>query len=123
MAGLQGADGSWDLTEELAKALGIGRGELEREFDAVMRRLRTRPESVDAARGWTHARDLPEGLCRRAFATALAVRWLHAACADTREEWDGLAQKAHEWLQKAPLGAEFWLEAARTPSVTAREVG
>jgi hypothetical protein len=179
VVGLQGADGSWDLTEELAEAIGIGRRELEREFVAVFAELHKRQRAVDSAARLTgdtlhstvslldHLRDLRqllrtalpelgrpaqpivaeideaaealasggpglagslkhllayleslrtdrlrEDLCRRALATALAIRWLHAACADTREEWDGLAQKAHEWLQKAPLGAEFWLEAA-----------
>jgi len=179
VVGLQGAEGSWDLTEELAKGLGIGRRELEAEFVAVFEELHKRQRAVDSAARLTgatlhstvslldHVRDLrqllrtdlPElgrpaqpmvaeideaaealastgpglagslkhllayleslgtdhlrqDLCRRAFATACALRWLHAACADTREEWDGLAQKAHEWLQKAPVGAEFWLEAA-----------
>jgi hypothetical protein len=63
-----------------------------------------------------------EDVCRRGFATALALRWLAAQCGDTREEWDGLAQKAHEWLQRAPLGAEFWLEAAGRSKAPPRPV-
>jgi hypothetical protein len=103
LVGLQGAEGSWDLTEELAEALGVGHGELEGEFEALLDDLRMRVGDPGG---------LGEGLCRRAFATALALRWLDAAGADTREEWEGLARKAHEWLQGAPAGAEFWIEAA-----------
>ena len=102
VVGLQRADGAWGLTEDLADAMGVGRRELEAEFDAAFEDLRTRVPDP---------RSLGTDICRRAFATALALRWLEANCADTREEWDGLAQKAHEWLQKAPLGAEFWLDA------------
>ena len=178
VAGLQGADGSWDLTQELAEAIGSERRELEEGFVAVLAELHRRRRAVDSAARLTgdtlhsavsllgHLRDLRqllrtdlpelggpaqpivaeideaadalasagpglagslehllayleslradhvrEDLCRRAFATASALGWLQAACADTREEWDGLAQKAHDWLQKAPLGAGFWLGA------------
>jgi hypothetical protein len=92
---LQNTDGSWDLTDELAGAAGIPRKKLERAFASVEKTFdRTGGEEL-----------------RRAFATALAVRWLEVRFADSRDEWDGLAEKAYRWLETAPQGAEFWLEA------------
>ena len=108
LVGLQGADGSWDLTDEFAKAIGVGRRELDGEFADTMRRLHEALGHLEGPGSGGPAEDV----CRRAFATALALRWLEARCADTRQEWEGLAQKAHEWLQRAPLGDGFWLEAA-----------
>jgi hypothetical protein len=105
VVGLQGADGSWDLTKEFAGAVGIGRRELEREFDEVMQRLLGHLQGPVAG-------GPGEDVCRRAFATALALRWLEAKCVDTRQEWDGLAQKAYEWLRLISPSADFWLEAA-----------
>jgi hypothetical protein len=95
LVSLQAVDGSWDLTDELAGAVGIPRKKLERAFASVEKTF-DRPGSEDL---------------RRAFATALAVRWLEARFADSRDGWDGLAEKAYRWLERAPQGAEFWLEA------------
>jgi hypothetical protein len=60
-----------------------------------------------------------EDISRRAFATAVALRWLQANCGDTRQEWEGLSQKAHEWLQGASPSANFWLEAVKSSRVLA----
>jgi Ca-activated chloride channel family protein len=48
----------------------------------------------------------------RALATAVALAWLERECADTREEWRLLADKAREWLEKTPSGAAFWMRVA-----------
>ena len=115
VVGLQGADGSWDLTEEFAKAVGIGRRELEAQFDEVMRRL----QEVLGHLGGPVAGDPGGVICRRAFATALALRWLQVKCADTRQEWEGLSQKACEWLEGASPSADFWREAVKSSGVFA----
>jgi hypothetical protein len=178
---LQGADGSWDLSRELATALGTPWRELEKVFSAVMRDVDRRARVMDRAgelvgqslQAWatvrtqqqeqelgdllkTALRDIggpvasiaakvdeaqdalrqPSGrvlstlqellqilesfrrdglrkdLLRRAFATALAVRCLHVRFAERRNGWTDVARKADEWLQRAPLGARFWLDAA-----------
>jgi len=177
---LQEKDGSWDLTRELATALGLSWRKVEKAFAAAMDDVERRLRLVDRAgqlagqilQAWatvrtqrqeqeladllrTELRDiggpvaeiaariddaqdalreprdrilstlqelleflesfrrdgLRKDLLRRAFATALVIRWLHAGVAGRRREWEGLAQKADEWLEKAPLGAEFWREA------------
>ncbi|HYN01874.1 MAG TPA: VIT domain-containing protein, partial [Vicinamibacteria bacterium] len=115
VVGLQGADGSWDLTKEFAKAVGIGRRELQAALDDVMRRLH---ELLGQLEGPV-AGGAGEDISRRAFATAVALRWLQAQCADTRQEWEGLSQKAYEWLQGASPSADFWLEAVKSSGVLA----
>jgi hypothetical protein len=88
---LQGADGSWPLTDELARALG-----------------------------WPDAKRLREALGRdlagdregRTAGTALALAWLERECADTRDEWRMLASKGREWLDRLPDGADPWLARA-----------
>jgi len=92
---LQEGDGSWDLTEEFAAAVGILRKKLERAFASVEKTFHG-PGSEDH---------------RRAFATALALRWLELRFADSRNEWNSLTRKSYRWLETAPLGAKFWLEA------------
>jgi hypothetical protein len=74
------------------------------QLQAILRRLLTQLEEDRVSRP-------DEGACRRAFATALALRWLEARFADDREEWESMVEKSQEWLRKAPEGAEFWLEA------------
>jgi hypothetical protein len=99
---LQRADGSWPLSDDLARALGWP--------DA--KRLRK-------ALGLALAGDREE----RAAGTALALAWLEHECADTRDEWRMLATKGHEWLDRMPEGANAWhftalkllLERRRTP--------
>ena len=76
LVALQRADGSWDLTRELADALERDLAELEA-----------------ALRGAT------EKEIRRAWATALAIVWLETRAPQAREEWRLLAAKASEWLR------------------------
>jgi hypothetical protein len=91
LVALQRADGSWPLTDELARALG-----------------------------WPDAKSLRKALNRglagdreeRAAGTALALAWLARECADTRDEWHMLASKGREWLDRMPEGADPWLARA-----------
>jgi Ca-activated chloride channel family protein len=77
---LQRADGSWDLTGELAMVLGTTRS-----------RLRTAN-----LRGAAH----------RCWATALAIAWLRQHAMDRSVEWDLLARKATAWLDDHAGAAE-----------------
>jgi hypothetical protein len=77
VAALQHADGSWDLTRELARAIGHDLAELEL--------------IVSGAEG---QRDE----ARRAWATALALAWLEAHAPEAEAEWRLLAAKARKWL-------------------------
>jgi hypothetical protein len=54
---------------------------------------------------------LRKEVLRRAFATALAFCRLHVRLPGSPDRWGGVARKADEWLQRAPLGAKFWLDA------------
>jgi Ca-activated chloride channel family protein len=90
LVALQGADGSWDLTEGLATLLGVPPRELE--------------ELLGGAIG-------DEAVARRAVATALAVRWLHEKAATTADEWSLLEAKARRWLSQCsarPAGGGEW---------------
>jgi Ca-activated chloride channel family protein len=75
---LQLADGSWELTPELAAVLRIELGE------------------IDARRPTGGA---PDG--RRVWATLLALAWLERRAAGARDEWALLARKAERWLARA----------------------
>jgi hypothetical protein len=88
---LQRADGSWPLTDELARVLGLA--DLGRLRRAFRRKLAGEREE-------------------RAAATALALAWLERECADTRDEWRILATKGREWLNRTPEGADAWLALA-----------
>lgn len=77
LVGLQGADGSWDLTAEFAKAIGARLPALEKRLAGL-----TGDPSV----------------ARRALATALALAWLERHAAAERDEWSLLAEKALAWL-------------------------
>jgi hypothetical protein len=175
---LQDADGSWDLTGELADAVGRPLEDLERAFAAVVDDLEGRARLVDRAgelagqslQAWatvrtqqqeqelanllrSDLRDLggplasiaarideaqdaeqPSGgvlstleellqfvvsfrsdvlrkdALRRAFATALALRWVRASFADPPSASSDAVEKGRAWLQTAPLSAAFWLE-------------
>jgi Ca-activated chloride channel family protein len=91
---LQRADGSWELSGELAGLIGRPLAELER--------------LLRAASG-------PVETARRALATALALRWLETHAAAERAEWALLARKAERWL--AGSGSQpasgTWQDAAR----------
>jgi hypothetical protein len=85
---LQRADGSWDLTQELADAIG-------------------RPLSVLERALGSEARDRQ---ARRAWATALALAWLVRHAAQDRDQWGLIADKARRWLGVAEGS---WAERAR----------
>lgn len=90
LVALQGADGSWDLDEELASVLGIPLATIEKALAGT---------PVDAA------------LLRRACATALALLWLEESAADAKGEWKLLARKARAWLDASgarPPGGGPW---------------
>ena len=97
LVSLQRADGSWDLTAELA-----------RFFSLTLRRLE------NELRHATGDRDT----ARRALATALAVAWLERHAAADRGEWELLAGKAESFVSAsgtepaAGQGWHAWLDAA-----------
>jgi Ca-activated chloride channel family protein len=98
---LQRADGTWDLDDALASFLG--------------KRPRQLKKKLEGATGD------PE-VAARAWATALALAWLERNAADSRAEWELLADKAKGWLSRcgATLSTgEEWLEAA-SRALTAR---
>jgi len=87
---LQHADGSWDLTSELAAILGRT---LE-ELDSALGANSTRAEE------------------RRAWATALALAWLAEHGGAMRDQWRLLANKARTWLNfvaPKPEGGRTWV--------------
>ena len=75
---LQRADGSWDLTVELASLLGRDLQDL---------RAAVPPVTGPAAQG------------TRAWATALAIAWLDRHAADRKDEWHLVVEKARNWIQ------------------------
>jgi Ca-activated chloride channel homolog len=92
---LQAADGSWELTRELAAIFG-------REPD----------ELASAITGATGSYDD----VLRAWATALAIEWLQLNADDVRDEWRMLAAKARPWIDNThavPPGGGTWVDAAR----------
>ena len=94
LIGLQHADGSWDLDEALAEAIGGG------DFHAMESALGSQARDHDA---------------RRAWATALALAWLTTRVDDVRTEWQLIAEKGKRWLAKTavrPSGAGDWMEHA-----------
>ena len=91
---LQSADGSWQLTEDLASVIGRDLVEL---FAAVQ-----------AAKG-------PQKEISRAWATALALAWLGRNAADAEDEWHLLAIKARTWIDKTaavPSSGSTWIREA-----------
>lgn len=70
---LQKADGSWDLNEGLAEALGMSLGDIQAALPV---------KSADSS-GW---------------ATVLAVTWLHDRHKDKKDEWELLERKAVAWI-------------------------
>jgi hypothetical protein len=91
LVALQRADGSWQLTSELSRALGWS------DVEGLRKTL-----------GRALAGDREE----RAASTALALVWLERECAGTRDEWRLLAAKAREWLDRMPERADTWLALA-----------
>jgi Ca-activated chloride channel homolog len=89
---LQRADGSWDLTSELAGVIGRDVSELEAAL-----------------------KDAPADEVRRAWATALALVWLATRANEIADEWELLAHKATEWLDAvapAAPGETTWMQKA-----------
>jgi len=94
LVALQRADGSWDLTQELADVLGL-------PFEVLLQQL------ADVSG------DLHEA--RRAFATALALAFLVKKASSSASEWKLLAAKATRWLagvKAVPAGGRTWTELA-----------
>ncbi|HEU4936431.1 MAG TPA: VWA domain-containing protein, partial [Vicinamibacterales bacterium] len=93
LVALQRADGYWELTRELA--------------DILRRELSDIKAALNGATGID---------VHRAWATALAIRWLELNARDAEDEWRLLGRKAQRWLDvvtvNAPGGAS-WMEAAR----------
>ena len=93
---LQAADGSWELTQELASIIGRDLVELR--------------SAVKGATG-------PQPELLRAWATALSIAWLGRNAADVEDEWRLLAAKAQRWIDGAsvvaPVGGA-WLEEAKS---------
>uniref|UniRef100_A0A8C8UMN1 von Willebrand factor A domain-containing protein 5A n=1 Tax=Peromyscus maniculatus bairdii TaxID=230844 RepID=A0A8C8UMN1_PERMB len=100
---LQNADGSWDMNEDLAKVLGSSL------------------EDIKAA----HPTEVLEP--SSAWATVLAVIWLHANGKELKDEWELLERKAVVWLQnnagRSTFPAPFFLlkEASSCVSRPSRE--
>jgi hypothetical protein len=87
---LQQADGSWDLTLQLASLLGRDLEEL---------RAAVPPVTAPAAQA------------RRVWATALAIAWLDRHAPDRRDEWHLVAEKGRRWIQHTtlvPSGGRTW---------------
>uniref|UniRef100_W5MMN6 von Willebrand factor A domain containing 5A n=1 Tax=Lepisosteus oculatus TaxID=7918 RepID=W5MMN6_LEPOC len=74
---LQKANGSWDLDEALLAVLG-----------------KTEQEVASKMPG--------EGLDKTAWATLLALLWLHGFKLDSRDEWQFVALKAVSWIKAQP---------------------
>jgi hypothetical protein len=89
---LQQADGTWELTKELASIIGRDLKELR----SVVNRTR----DTDVLRAW---------------ATALALAWLSKNARGVEDEWRLLAGKAKRWLDRTtcvPPRAATWVEEA-----------
>jgi hypothetical protein len=93
---LQNADGSWDLTDELARAVGIPLDQLERAASGIA--------AKDAG---------------RFLATAIVLACAEDGTIPVDDAWRHLLEKATRWLTKAtrtqnpPDGHSTWLDWAR----------
>jgi hypothetical protein len=94
LVALQRADGSWDLTDAFAAAIGVSLLKLE---EGLAGTIGSRAE------------------VRRAWATAIALVWLGQHAGHVQSEWQLLGAKSEKYLAgvtaTAPQGAP-WLEAA-----------
>jgi hypothetical protein len=94
LVALQRADGSWDLTRELAGAIG-------QPFDLL-------EQDTRGAIG-------PRADIRAAWATGLALAWLEEHAAAFKDEWQALAAKARQWLARTvarPADGASWVDTA-----------
>ncbi|KAM4807751.1 von Willebrand factor A domain-containing protein 5A-like [Rhinophrynus dorsalis] len=71
---LQKADGSWNLSSELASILGLSEEELKGKMPDL---------------------DMDPSV----WVTLLAVIWLHSSCPELRDEWELLEEKALTWIK------------------------
>jgi hypothetical protein len=97
---LQSADGTWDLTADLAAVLG-------RDLDDL----------VAALEGATGS----DATVRRAWATALAFAWLQINAAGVEDEWMALGRKARSWLDDVnatPPSGWTWIDDGRRFLIT-----
>ncbi len=91
---LQSADGSWELTKDLASVMG-------RDLAALR-------SAVQGASG-------SDSDVLRAWATALALTWLRTNAADNEDEWRLLAAKGRKWIDgtaAVPPGGRTWIDKA-----------
>jgi hypothetical protein len=96
LVNLQRADGSWELTDEHADAIG-------RELRDVKSAL----ANVTGDAEENHA---------KAWATALALAWLRRDASDLEAEWKMLASKGEQWLAThavRPIDGPEWIQRAR----------
>lgn len=94
LVGLQNADGTWDLDEELAALLGVP--------------LATIQKALAGGTGDT-------ALLRKTAATALALAWLERSAATWKDEWSLLTRKARTWLDASgvlPPAGGSWIDFA-----------
>jgi hypothetical protein len=94
LVSLQNADGSWELTTDLAQVLSRKLGDLEAKIPDAAGQQET---------------------IRRAWATALAVTWLENEAGEWSDEWSLLAKKARKWLERCPArpaSGRSWLVVA-----------
>jgi Ca-activated chloride channel family protein len=94
LVALQRADGSWELTQELADAIGQDLGALEVALAGA------HGDQEDA---------------RRAWATALALIWLRSHANEVQDEWRMLGAKARRWLDDVaavPPEGGAWIDTA-----------
>ena len=90
---LQQADGTWELTKELASIIG-------RDLNDLRSIVNGAGASSDALRAW---------------ATALALAWLSKNARSAEDEWRLLASKARRWLDRTscvPPHAATWVDEA-----------
>ena len=88
---LQRADGSWQLSDELATVI---EWPITALLDTLMDIGDDRPESRDA------------------WATAMALAWLDRHGTDMREEWQLIARKGNQWLARFEGGQDAYRTAA-----------
>ena len=88
---LQRADGSWQLSDELAAVI---EWPITALLDKLMDIGDDRPESRDA------------------WATAMALAWLDRYGNDMRDEWELIARKGNQWLARFEGGQDAYRTAA-----------
>ena len=95
LVALQKAEGYWELTRDLADILGRDLSDVKAALNGAI------GIDIDVHRAW---------------ATALAIRWLELNARDAEDEWRLLGRKAQQWLDVVTVnapGGVSWMEAAR----------